>query len=177
MYGGGTCPSSPHHSLPQSFDRAGGDSPIKIRRGDRLPPLVLSSLNRAPVSSGCPGVEGLMMKRRGEGPLSPPFSLHTHLGLAQPVNQVQGRPDLQPALGWGMAAWHTQTGRAQGGSQVSSPGQVRARSPGTTPGLLTTLDCRALLPVPVMKAEVGRQHKIAHMSLFCFTDEKAEAQS
>lgn len=97
-----------------------GTSPIKVRRGTGCHPL----------SSGCPEVEGLMMKRRGGGaPLTTLLRPHPCLGLAQPVSQVQGRPDLQPALGWGRAAWHTQTGRAQGGGQVSSAGQVRARPP------------------------------------------------
>lgn len=83
-----------------------------------------------------------MMEGGGEWLLSPPLPLSTPLwGLAQPVSQVQGRPNLQPAaLGWGWAAWHMQTSRASGGSQVSSPKQVRAMSPGTAllqnPGFL-----------------------------------------
>lgn len=129
------------------------------------------------MSTGCSEVEGLMMKRRGEGLLSPPFSLHTPVWawLSQSARYKVALTCRQPWGGAGLA-WHTQTGRAQGGSQVSSSGQVRARSPGTAPGqkprLLTTLGCRALLPMPARKVEAEEPHKIVYLNLFCFTEEK-----
>lgn len=127
------------------------------------------------MSSTCPEMVGLMMEgwRGVAPPHSPP---HPHLGLAQPVSQVQGRPDLHPALGWGRAAWHTQTGSVQGGSQVSSPGQVRARSPGTTPrqnqDFHGPLAYHPLASNSSHEGGGGEPTRDPLLQLFHFTDEK-----
>lgn len=131
------CPSSPAtpNLTALSFHRAGGDHSHENWQRRQATISLSQSLNRSPVSTGCPEVEGLRMRRMGEGLLSPPFSLHTPVWawLSQSARYKVALTCRQPWGGAGLA-WHTQTGRAQGGSQVSSPGQVRARSPGTAPG-------------------------------------------
>lgn len=104
--------------------------------------------------------------------LTPPLSLlHTPFwALAQPVSQVQGRPDLQPALGWGRQPG---THRQAGHEGARCPHQNRlGPGPRHCPKALDGPGVNSHLKFYVMKVERVNQHEILNFNDFIFTNEK-----
>lgn len=83
-----------------------GTSPIKVRRGTDCHPL----------SSGCPEVEGLMMKRRGGGAPLTTLLVHTPVWawLSQSARYKVALTCSQPWGGAGLLGTHRQAGHRVG---------------------------------------------------------------
>ena len=134
------------------------------------------SLNRSPMSTGCPEVEGLMMKRRGEGLFSPPFSLHTPVWawLSQSARYKVALTCRQPwggarLLGTHRQAWHREGARCPYQDRLG-PGPQALLQDKTKASDSPRLSWP--MPMPAMKAAEEEQYKIVYLNLFCFTDEK-----
>lgn len=125
------------------------------------------------MSTGCPEVEGLTMERRGEGLLSPPFSLHTPVWawLSQSARYKVALTCRQPWGGAGLLGTHRQAGHREG---ARCPHQDRL-GPGPQALLQdkTKASDNPWSSCPAANAShKGRGREATQDCLYCFTDEK-----